>query len=105
VPRLCELYPGICLTTEEKARKNLSQGRKNASWQNENRIYMKRECEVARRKASPFINPETCFVGINIKNMSTKVDIGQLNFCEEFDVVSHILNKRLSLYRLYYNDY
>jgi len=26
VPRLCWLYPGICLTTEEKARKNLSQG-------------------------------------------------------------------------------
>jgi hypothetical protein len=24
VPRLCELYPGICLTNEEKARKNLS---------------------------------------------------------------------------------
>ena len=26
VPHLCELYPGICLTTEEKAQKNLSQG-------------------------------------------------------------------------------
>ena len=26
VPRLCELNPGICLTTEKKARKNLSQG-------------------------------------------------------------------------------
>ena len=26
VPRLCELYPGICLTTEEIARKTLSQG-------------------------------------------------------------------------------
>jgi Ser/Thr protein kinase RdoA (MazF antagonist) len=26
VPRLCELYPGIRLTTEEKARKNHSQG-------------------------------------------------------------------------------
>jgi len=26
VPRLGELYPGICLTTEEKTRKNLSQG-------------------------------------------------------------------------------
>ena len=26
VPRLGELYPGIRLTTEEKARKNLSQG-------------------------------------------------------------------------------
>ena len=25
-PRLCEFYPGICLTTEEKAWKNLSQG-------------------------------------------------------------------------------
>jgi hypothetical protein len=25
VPRLGELYPGICRTTEEKARKNLSQ--------------------------------------------------------------------------------
>jgi hypothetical protein len=24
VPRLCKLYPGICLTTEEKAWKNLS---------------------------------------------------------------------------------
>jgi len=31
VPRLCEFYPGICLTTEEKARKNLSQGKKNLS--------------------------------------------------------------------------
>jgi hypothetical protein len=28
VPRLGELYPGICLTTEQKARKNLSQGTK-----------------------------------------------------------------------------
>jgi hypothetical protein len=26
VPLLCEFYPGICLTTEEKVRKNLSQG-------------------------------------------------------------------------------
>jgi len=24
--RLCELYPGMCLTIEEKAQKNLSQG-------------------------------------------------------------------------------
>jgi len=31
VPRLCELYPGICLTTEEKAWKILSQGRGNLS--------------------------------------------------------------------------
>jgi N-acetyl-gamma-glutamylphosphate reductase len=25
VPRVCKLYPGICLTTEAKARKNLRQ--------------------------------------------------------------------------------
>jgi len=25
MPRLCKLYPGICLTAEEKAHKNLSQ--------------------------------------------------------------------------------
>jgi len=26
VPHLCELYPGICLTAEEKAQRNLSRG-------------------------------------------------------------------------------
>jgi hypothetical protein len=31
VSRLCEFYPDICLTAEEKARKNLSQGKKNFS--------------------------------------------------------------------------
>jgi len=30
VPRLCGLYRGICLTTEEKARRNLSQGSRRA---------------------------------------------------------------------------
>jgi hypothetical protein len=31
VPSLCELYPGLCLTTAEKARKNLSQGSRRDS--------------------------------------------------------------------------
>jgi hypothetical protein len=31
VPHLCEFYPGICLTTEEEARKNLTQGKKYLS--------------------------------------------------------------------------
>jgi len=40
VPRLCELYPGICLTTGEKAWKNLSQGsRRVPVGHDENRIY------------------------------------------------------------------
>jgi len=37
VPRLCEFYPGIYLTSEEKARKNLSQGKKNLS---QSTVYM-----------------------------------------------------------------
>ena len=31
VPRLCEVCPGIYLTTEGKTRKNLSQGKRNLS--------------------------------------------------------------------------
>jgi len=31
VPRLCQVYPGICLTTEGKPRKNLSQGSRRMS--------------------------------------------------------------------------
>ena len=30
-PSYCELYPDICLTNDEKARKNLSQDKKNLS--------------------------------------------------------------------------
>jgi hypothetical protein len=42
VLRLCEFYPGICLTTGEKARKNLSSGRKNLSWgkKNQSTVYI-----------------------------------------------------------------
>ena len=36
MPGLCEFNPGICLTTEEKARINLSQGKKNLSQVNKN---------------------------------------------------------------------
>jgi hypothetical protein len=36
VPRICEFYPDICLSTEEKARKHLSQGKKHLSQFNKN---------------------------------------------------------------------
>jgi hypothetical protein len=36
VPRLCEFYSGICLTTEEKARINLSQVKKTLSQDTKN---------------------------------------------------------------------
>ena len=42
VPRLCEFNPGICLTTEEKARKNLSQDKENLSQDKENLSQVKK---------------------------------------------------------------
>jgi len=39
-PSLREFYPGICLTTEEKARKNLSQGKENLS---QNTVYIQQK--------------------------------------------------------------
>jgi hypothetical protein len=34
VPRFCEIYPGIFLTTEEKARQPLRQGSSTAQYKN-----------------------------------------------------------------------
>jgi len=39
VPQLCELYPGICLTTEEKAHKTLSQGSRRVPFVTTKREY------------------------------------------------------------------
>jgi len=38
VPRLCKLYPGICLTTEESHGKTFQGSRKSASWHEESRL-------------------------------------------------------------------
>jgi len=65
VPRLCEFYPGICLTTEEKARKNLSQVKKNLS-----QIRKKLTTEEKARKTLSFerISEQTAtFAGYIIK--------------------------------------
>jgi hypothetical protein len=42
VTRLCESYPGICLITEEKARKNLSQGKNPEAVSNKGRNMLMR---------------------------------------------------------------
>ena len=49
VPRLCEFYPGICLTTEEKARKNLSQGKKNLSQVKKNLSQVKKNLSQVKK--------------------------------------------------------
>ena len=38
MPRFGEFYHGICLTTEEKTRKNLSHGKKNLSQVNKTSV-------------------------------------------------------------------
>ena len=57
MPRLCELYPGIWLRTEEKARKNLSQG----SW----RVPVGKECTEQRVNFNKYIN-----ITIRIHNLA-----------------------------------
>ena len=52
VPRLCEFYPGICLTTEEKAWKNLSQGKKNLSQVKKNLTQVKKNLSQGKKNLS-----------------------------------------------------
>jgi hypothetical protein len=55
VPHLCEFYPGICLTTEEKARKNVSQGKKNISQVKKNLSQVKKNLS----QSTVYILPKT----------------------------------------------
>jgi len=52
VPRLCEFYPGICLTTEEKGRKNLSQSKKNLSQVKKNLSQSKKNLSQFKKNLS-----------------------------------------------------
>jgi hypothetical protein len=52
VPRLCEFYHGICLTNEEKARKNLSQGKKNLNQVKKNLNKIKKNLSQGTVKTS-----------------------------------------------------
>jgi NRPS condensation-like uncharacterized protein len=52
VPRLCEFYSGICLTTEEKSRKNLSQGKKNLSQIKKNLSQIKKNLSQIKKNLS-----------------------------------------------------
>ena len=55
MPRLCEFYPGICLTTEEKARKNLSQGKKNLSQVKKNLSQVKKNLSQSTVYILPYL--------------------------------------------------
>jgi hypothetical protein len=52
VSHLCEFYLGICLTTEEKARKNLSQGKKNLSQGKKNLSQGKKNLSQGKKNLS-----------------------------------------------------
>ena len=58
VHRLCEFYPGICLTTEEKAWVNLSQDKKNLG---QSTVYILREHPhiTKRTQTHTLQNPHT----------------------------------------------
>jgi hypothetical protein len=79
VTRLCEFYPGICLTTEEKARKNVSQGKKNLSQVKKNLnqsrfvLYNRGRVFTARYVLSPYMK-QTRLV---FKGLSSAMDGGK----------------------------
>ena len=63
MPCLCEVYPGICLTTEKKARKNLNQGSRRMH--DENRIY-----RTERTQQYEYIN-----ITIRIHNLQNYAEV------------------------------
>jgi len=56
VPRLCEFYPGICFTIEEKAWKNLSQGKKNLSQVKKNLSHCTKTSVTVQKPQSQYKN-------------------------------------------------
>jgi len=52
VPRLCKFYPGICLTTEGKARKNLIQDKKTLSQVKKNLSQVKKNLSQCKKNLS-----------------------------------------------------
>jgi uroporphyrinogen-III decarboxylase len=74
VPRLCDFYPGICLITEEKARKNLSQGKKNLSQSTEKpqSKYRKTSVKVQKNLSQSTEKSQSKYTVIHItKNTNT----------------------------------
>jgi hypothetical protein len=54
VPRLGELYSGICLTTEENARKNLSQGSSTITIHRPNNKNKNKNSGITQKKENCF---------------------------------------------------
>jgi hypothetical protein len=67
VPLLCRVYPGICLTTEEKAQKNLSWGsrRVTAGTMKIHKHTIRRTCEQCKHSKqadSKLLTPMNMFI-------------------------------------------
>ena len=66
MPRLCEFNPGICLTTEEKARKNLSQGSRRVL------VYVLHITKTATQLQYPHIHTPTLLQNTHTHSHITK---------------------------------
>jgi len=79
VPRLCGFYPGICLTTEEKACKNLSEG---------SHIYCvyKTTCFGLKRTSSGWVWRIYSRNKIKYKTVHTSREISYIFFVTDIDI-------------------
>ena len=73
MPRLCEVYPGICLTAKEKARKTLSQGSRGMPAATMKTEYTEHSIQTIR------IHKRNNKIGCNICCKYSTIDINSYN--------------------------
>ena len=88
VPRLCELQPGICLKTEEKAWKNLSQGSRRMSVGTMKTEYTERNIHNNKNKLLTKLNK-----GIKRINIHKRI----LLYCGKVSALTYTFNPHTSL--------
>jgi hypothetical protein len=95
--RLCEFYPGICLTTEEKARKNLSYVKKNLSQVKKNLNHRADVLSFCLQPHSPGFVPRPVCAGLMVDKMAARLGfLHVFRFCP-FTVIPSVLNSFVNL--------
>jgi len=73
VPRLCEFYPGICLTTNEKALKNLSQVKENLS---QSTVYiLPKHSHFTKHSQTHTLQPPSLHIHTHICNVDLRASL------------------------------
>ena len=98
MPRLCESYPGICLTAEEKARRNFSRDSRRVPV-NVN-ISVNNSCEqLKKKKTATSVNPLNAELN-PICHLLALLDAHHIRHVSRANYSSICFGRRLGLYFL-----